>query len=210
MSESWKTSDVNISSSCTKLHVKTNESSMWKHVKLKTEHSIKWFVWFVWLFSMGSACVLLNEKWQEPGLEVKMKYSLSSWESLAHFFSSEHPSVILAHGASLLPPGPGVVWHDARVPLESHHPDRERWPRGPRGSEETGDAPGGEGDEGERPSAARSLPPRAHRLFCVCVCSCNRHLRGPLCMLTVSFFCLCKHISFRWLTLFMPEASAAS
>lgn len=29
-------------------------------------------------------------------------------------------------------------------------------------------------------------------------------------MLNVFFFLLCKHISFHWLTLFMPKASAAS
>lgn len=99
-----------------------------------------------------------------------------SWSGV---FFSEHPLVILAHGASVLPPGPGVVWHDARVPLESHHPDRERWPRGPCGAEEAGDAPGGERDEGERSSATRgSFLQRVHRMFCVCVCSCNRQLRG--------------------------------
>lgn len=105
--------------------------------------------------------------------------------------SPEHPLVILAHRASILPPGSGVVWHDAGVPLESHHPDRERWPRGPRSAEEAGDTPGGERDEGERPSASRGrFLQRVHILFCVCVCSCNTSTSEVLSMYVNCFLFL--------------------
>lgn len=192
-------------------NVKDSHVNVTELCEIKTTcmtYSMKWFMWLLWTCSTWN---LLVFSWMRNERCLKMKHRRVTDSSPSFSLSSEHPPVLPAHGASILPPGPGVVWHDAWVPLESHYPDRERWPRGPSGTEEAGDAAGGEGDEGERPLAARALRlQRAHRLFCVCVCSCNRHLKGRLCMLTVSFFCLWKRISFRWLTLFMPEASTAS
>jgi hypothetical protein len=58
-----------------------------------------------------------------------------------------------------------VVRHDARVPMEPHHPDRQRRPRGAGRAEKTGDPTGGEGNKGETLGLAG--PP-----VCVCVCVC--------------------------------------
>lgn len=82
----------------------------------------------------------------------------------------EYPPLLPAHGAALLSPSPGVVRHDARVPVESHHSDRERRPRGESRAEKTGNPAGRERDEGEMRRLPTLVPQRVIERVCVSRC----------------------------------------
>lgn len=94
----------------------------------------------------------------------------------------EHPSLIPPHSATLFPSGTCVVWHDAGVPLESHHSNRQRRPWRQSGTEKTRNSSGGERDQGK-------LFPVPGFPVCACMQACVYQSQKSSMYVTVLLFC---------------------